>query len=290
MITTLPKIAFESEKEDVCGFELIRLSELFNRDELPADHEPHTPHRIGFFAILVITQGMTDHQLDFKKYTLNSGDCLIISKEQIHAFGERKECDGFLILFTEEFVLQNIAQPIIYYISKLYDHTLTSSKIHCSVDSQRFAKDVLLELDQRDSDLKTEIIASQLSTFLLKLQRLRSNQSTNTYDHQYSIFSAFKSLVEKQYSTSRNAKQYASELAVSYKTLNEACKKFAHKTVKDFVDDYIMLEIKRYLVSTTLSIKEIAYQCGFEEPTNFVKYFKNREAITPSKFRSNLGL
>ncbi len=54
---------------------------------------------------------------------------------------------------------------------------------------------------------------------------------------------------------------------------------------KLYIDQFLVLEIKRFLMNTALSIKEIAYRTGFEAPTNFVKFFKKFEGITPAAFR-----
>ncbi len=43
------------------------------------------------------------------------------------------------------------------------------------------------------------------------------------------------------------------------------------------------------LVSTSLSVKEIAFALGFGEPTNFLKYFKKHTSLTPVEFRTTLA-
>ena len=58
-----------------------------------------------------------------------------------------------------------------------------------------------------------------------------------------------------------------------------------NKPVKTYINDSLILEIKRLLMNTSLSIKEISYKTGFEDPTNFVKYFKKYTELTPIDFR-----
>jgi AraC-like DNA-binding protein len=48
----------------------------------------------------------------------------------------------------------------------------------------------------------------------------------------------------------------------------------------------VVLEAKRLLAHTTSSIKEIGFELGFDEPTNFIKYFRKHVASTPIDFRS----
>ena len=75
---------------------------------------------------------------------------------------------------------------------------------------------------------------------------------------------------------------------VSYKFLNDVVKHLTGKTAKTFIDEFVILEIKRYLVSTSLSIKEIAFKTGFEEPANMAKFFKKNSQLTPLKYRQQL--
>ena len=60
---------------------------------------------------------------------------------------------------------------------------------------------------------------------------------------------------------------------------------FLDKTPKQIIDERIVLESKRLLVHSSMAIKEVAYELGYDEPTNFVKYFRKHTALTPSEFR-----
>jgi AraC-like DNA-binding protein len=57
--------------------------------------------------------------------------------------------------------------------------------------------------------------------------------------------------------------------------LNEICKTATGNTVKQYIDNYLILESKRWLCVSDLSVKELTYQLGFDEPTNFQKFLKS---------------
>ncbi|WP_459640649.1 helix-turn-helix domain-containing protein [Flavobacterium sp. CGRL2] len=59
------------------------------------------------------------------------------------------------------------------------------------------------------------------------------------------------------------------------------------KTPKEIIDDRVMLEAKRLLAHTNENVKEISYELGFEEPTNFIKYFRKHSNSTPVEFRES---
>ncbi|MEP2239149.1 MAG: helix-turn-helix domain-containing protein, partial [Maribacter sp.] len=96
----------------------------------------------------------------------------------------------------------------------------------------------------------------------------------------------FKNQVEENYIKTRNVKDYAEMLSITTKNLNEVVKEFTLDTAKTFIDNYVILEAKRAIVSTDLSFKEIAFELGFDELTNFTKFFKNKVQLSPKAFKN----
>jgi cysteinyl-tRNA synthetase len=122
------------------------------------------------------------------------------------------------------------------------------------------------------------------------LALLEGSDTPISIDNKYlEYFNHFRLAVEQNFSKTRDAKVYASELSISYKHLNEVCKQVVKVTAKSFINNYVILEAKRMLVSTSLSVKEIAFAIGFSEPTNFLKYFKKHTSLTPVEFRNTLA-
>jgi hypothetical protein len=71
------------------------------------------------------------------------------------------------------------------------------------------------------------------------------------------------------------------------KRLGQATSKVLGKTPKELINDRTLLEAKRLLVHGNQSIKEIGFYLGFEEPTNFIKYFRKHTDKTPVEFRES---
>ena len=74
---------------------------------------------------------------------------------------------------------------------------------------------------------------------------------------------------------------------ISTKHLSQTLKNITGKVAKDHIQDRLALEAKRLLLHTSLSVKEIAYEIGFEEPLHFSGFFKKRVGVSPSQFRQN---
>ena len=126
-----------------------------------------------------------------------------------------------------------------------------------------------------------------LHIFLLQSEREIRKQGTNVLKQSAELDNLllFKELLEKNFRKEKLVKRYANELNISEKLLHKATTQLIDKTPKQVIDERILLETKRLLVHSNLSIKEIAYDLGFEEPTNFIKYFRKHTNMTPAEFR-----
>ena len=280
----IPEIDFRQDKRSQ-GCELIDLNELFNRGTEYEDHSPFLPHRPHFFIILILLEGQLEHSIDFTSYQLQPGDCLLVSKGQVHNFSPPQPgMAGYMFLFTEEFMLQHIAPSSQAVIQRLYNYHLHSPLIPAPRESEAFIRQIKSESNSSPPGVLPQLSAAHFTIFLLKLQELvKDSQPPESAG--YRAFSTFRYLLREQFAQTRNAKDYAKVLGISYKHLNEVCKGLTGQTAKAFIDHYIVMEAKRLLISTSYSIKEISYACGFEEQTNFAKYFRKVEGKSPARFR-----
>lgn len=280
----IPNIPFES-KGNAEEFELLNLTTLFVRMAEGLGHDSTHPHRITFFALLIVTKGEGKHQVDLKEYDLKKGTVLKIAKGQVHAFQKDPQYEGFLIIFTESFVLNYFSKSTTNLITHFYDFHLSTPISNNQADNERFLKELLIEVDMENNYAQKNIIAALLSLYLLRLERQSQNLVPNNKSKHYHTFILFKNLVEANFSTTRNVNDYANMLFISSKKINLAVKNYTLNTAKTFIDNYVLLEAQRAIVSTEKSLKEIAFETGFEEVSNFTKFFKKNAGISPKAFR-----
>ena len=68
--------------------------------------------------------------------------------------------------------------------------------------------------------------------------------------------------------------------------MNHIVKKATGLTAKQTISKRIVIEAKYLLSSTTLSVKEIAYELGFEDANYFISFFKKEQQTTPTQYRT----
>lgn len=281
----IPNISFQSVEKSK-DFEFLNLSDLFVRMPDIVDHNPTQPHRISFFALLLVTKGFGMHQIDLKEYDLQAGTVLKIAKGQVHAFQKNAQYEGYLIIFTEDFVVSHFSKSSINMISHLYNYHISSPIFSNEAGNNIFLDQLIVEVKNENKYAKENIVAALLNLYLLRLEREFNNTLENNNSNHYAIFIQFKNLVEAHYTSTRNVKDYANKLFISTKHLNQVVKEFTLNTAKHFIDDFVILETKRAMVSSNNSLKEIAYAVGFDEVTNFTKFFKKHTDLTPKEFKT----
>lgn len=257
---------------------------------------PYTPHRLTFFAIVFFIDGEGFHHIDFTDINYEGMSLFFVCKGQLHAFENNDDANGYILYFTEEFINRNLEglSDKLYY--KLFNCALNSPKLAIPDDDDLYEDFVALfevmyrEYLRSEDILKEEIIRCQLTTLMHYVERKQArDQGFIDNKKGYSVFIRLQKLVEENVFKSRNSQFYCDELNVTYRKLNTICKEFTGKTIRHFIDERLVLEIKRLLANSDYSIKEICFKTGFDEPTNMTKFFKCHTGILPKEFRSHFS-
>ncbi|MFT5819903.1 MAG: AraC family transcriptional activator of pobA [Crocinitomix sp.] len=284
----IPQIKFNPQFKGNCDFEIVTIEKIANHKAQYA-HNPELPHQVKFYNLIFFTKGAGRHFIDFTWYDVKENSLLYISKEQVNAFEFSKDLKGFCIIFTEEHLLRCLEQLPENTIYRLFTPQLFSPLLEIPANTD-FKDYLQLLIKESESDIfnRNVIIESLFTILLSKAEGIKQNQSFHVNDSsKIKLFQQFHSLLEDKFSVSRSANFYATQLAITYKHLNVICKELVHKTAKSVIDDFIILQAKRNLINSTIKSTELAYKMGFEDPTNFTKYFKKNTGLTPNSFKTS---
>ncbi|MEO0570543.1 MAG: helix-turn-helix domain-containing protein [Bacteroidota bacterium] len=284
-------IKFQNQYNPRSGFDLLALNELFERTNL--DHSPYDHHLVEFFIIIFIRKGKGKHSIDFIDYDYSKGTLFTIRRDQIQKFYPNPEVDGHLLLFTTDFLVSFLERQESEKTLQLFNELLGSPKLQLSekrfLKTQKQLKRIQEEYFEIHDGQSLGIIRSELQILIARLFRIKAQHDAVLYSHKHlSDFIRFQQLVEQNVTQYSTVAHYASEMGISTKSLNKITSTAVHKTAKAFLDEVHLKQIKRLLINSNRSIKEIAYESGFEEPTNFYKFFKRQTDLTPEQFRNTL--
>lgn len=251
------------------------------------------PHRTGFHQILWFRKP-AKLVVDFLPLDVVPGTLVFLTSDTVHQFTEKAcfDCKG--IMFSEQFFVRSDADIRFLRTSNLFNSLLPVTYLKPSVSDGRPFAGLIAQMEselkaERDA-FQNEILKNLLHNFLLYCERSLNAQPRyevlrNEPALDYLI--KFKELVDAHYRSHKQVSYYASELNMIQRRLAIATAKAFGKTPKQLIDDRLMLEAKRMLAHSMDSVKEVGFSIGFEEPTNFTKYFRKHSGITPAEFRKS---
>ncbi len=289
LLHDIPNIQFESHHESVVGVD-IRTIESLAALRNNFDHDPEKPHQLDFNLLVVFTRGNARHFIDFEWHEVAENTVLHLSKGQINAFEFTPSIAGFIIPFTDDYLSYQLSILPKVKLIQLFNSQVFSAKIDINgiPEITDYTRLLYKEFYQEKITVNKQSVCNSLFAIIFsKLEALKQV----VLDHLDSSrhleeFLEFRSLLATQYTESRNADFYADQMHISYKHLNNICKNMVDLTAKQVIDQFVVLEAKRKLINSTVKSTQLAYLLGFEEATNFIKYFKKHTGFTPNKFKN----
>ncbi len=270
--------------------------EIINLEKLTNEKKEHIfiPHRTNFYHIFIFENCSPIHFLDFKKIEIKPYSLLFIDNDRVHQFDNSRVYKGKMLIFTDNFYCRNENDTKFLKSSILFNDLYDIANFQVKERFNKFMNICNLieeELVFPADSVKQDILKNYLHNFLLLADREKRVQDFKEIqkgkDLDYVLL--FKDLLENNYKNLKSVKEYAVKINISEKRLNQATSKIVGKSPKELIDDRILLEAKRLLVHGNQSIKEIGFHLGFEEPTNFTKYFRKHLSKTPIEFRENFN-
>lgn len=254
---------------------------------------PKKPHRHTFHQVLFVEKGYGIHKIDFEESKIDAPVIYFISAGQVHDLVfKNAPTDGYLINFNAEFFSSFLAQS--HCIDKLPFFRINGNFSQYQVEKEKLEKikEIFEKIyqefiaEKRKSDDLLRIYLLELFYFVLNNNN--SNDEHINITNQKILINKFQKLVEENYSKEHYPKYYADKLAITPNYLNYVCRNFSGKKAGEIIRNRIILEAKRFLVNSDMSISQISFQLGFEDNSYFTKFFRTHSKISPSEFRQNL--
>ena len=290
-------------------FEVVRLERIkaFKQQGLPEDHDPWQAHRLQFHALILFTQGQGTHGVDFIDYSVKAGTLIHICANQVHYFGKTQELEGFLVVFVPAALPTNllglstsIASPLSWSTIQYIWPSVTSLELEQTHRLQQHIE--LLEtyqtathptIDDRQPIAYHQQPAAQY--LLWSVISFASQAAVDAEKHHSDKaidprFLEFVELLERSFASCRNMKWYAEQMNCSAKTLYRICMTAVGKSPKTITNERVVVEAQRRLIFDKATVKEIGVSLGFEETTNFVKFFRRLVDQSPDEFRRNIQM
>lgn len=146
------------------------------------------------------------------------------------------------------------------------------------------------EFDTRDQN-QEEMLRLLLKRFIIRISRLARKQliQRKVPEQELELIRHFNVLVEEHFKTYHRVSDYADLMHRSPKTLANIFARQGDKSPLEIIHDRMVLEAKRLLLYTEMSSKEIGWELGFEDPSQFNRFFKKQTQLPPREFRERFS-
>lgn len=268
------KDIFTYNKTDF-SIEIFRLEELTNT--VFSNYQRYDFHQIIWF---VKTKGDNLYSIDFNKYTISDNQIVIIYPRQIERV-DLKGKEGFLFAVNND-VFFEINQKINSdYLNGYFSNVFISLDKRRTVTLNHIQSLIIEEYNDQN---RSVLMESYLQSFLFHIASFNENKILSN-NRNVVLFVEFVKLTDNNFIRNRDVVFYAKELNISEKKLNEVCKALSGKTTKQFIQERLILEIKKEIKLGTKNLKEIAFELGFNESAYLTRFFKQQTSISPSEFK-----
>lgn len=252
-----------------------------------------TPHRTNFYHIFLFENCQPTHYVDFNPIKIEPYTLLFIDKDRVHQFDKLLNYQGQVLIFTDDFFCTTENDTKFLRSSILFNDLADKPTIKLNkIEFEKYTnicRSITEELSLPADNTKHILLKNLLHNFLLLADREKRKQGFTELkkgaDLDYTLL--FRDLLESNYLKFKSVNDYAKLICISEKRLGQATTKVLGKSPKEIINDRILLEAKRLLVHTNLTIKEIGQELGFEDPAYFVRYFKKHTSTTPTEFRES---
>lgn len=242
----------------------------------------------GFIKVVFLKSG--GHAIvDFKEYQFKQDALFFINADQYYHFGD--DSIGTLIYYNRDFYCVEIhdkevaCDGILFH--NVYELPVILMEPDISAVMQNIIHEIKEEFRQEDTTLE-EMLRILVKQIIIKSTRIwkQAHHVANDEARQEVEFSrSFSQLVEWHYTKYHTVAEYADLLNITPKALNKRITRYSATTPNDIIKNRILLEAKRLLAHTSLSVKEIGYKLGYDDTSYFIRLFTKQVGTPPQSFR-----
>jgi AraC-like DNA-binding protein len=247
------------------------------------------PHRHAFYHLVAITSGTGWHEIDFERYSVSSEKIYFMKPGQVHSWHLSDDTQGYVIEFEESAIPAKgpEAAAILQILDSTQPHYALpmASGDHVSkvFELLRF---MVNEYDDQAANFELAL-KHYLIALLIELSR-KSTEKSQPLPNSDSMLEGFFKLIELHFQKQHEVSFYSQKLGATSKSLTMRALRAYGKSARAFIQDRLVLECRRMLAYSNLSVAEVGYELGFEDPNYFTRFFREHVGMAPGEFRSKV--
>lgn len=252
------------------------------------------PTQFSSYTVLFVPEGEGLYHADFGSFPFTGPVLLFSTPLQVIHIEQTRPVKIFMLQFHGDFYCIEYHRAEVSCNGLLFNNIYIAPVVILNDKETRVFNDLLNDLEEEfNQEQPSEIVLrAYLQLFLAKSSsiKIKSISGGQEQSEQDELMEQFRLLLEERYLTLRKPVDYARLLAMSPNNLTKRCTRYFRKSPTQLIQERLILEAKKQLHLTRLSIKEIAYSLNFTDEFYFSRVFKKLTKVSPQTFRDRTGI
>ncbi|MBQ4295709.1 MAG: helix-turn-helix domain-containing protein [Prevotella sp.] len=261
---------------------------LFRRfEDVPVSPDSR---KMSCLFVALCLEGSAEYTVDTKVHQVQKNDVIVINDGQmLSEYKLSPDCKGIAIMASNDFFAEIIKE--VYEMSQVflfaYSNPVFNLKPEKAATFNVYFNMICEKVEDRGHRFRRELAISLLKAMIYDIGNEIYQKQANSPKRTRAevIFGNFIALVKDNFRHERRVSWYGEQLCITPKYLSETVKQVSRRTPNEWIDYFVVLEIRVLLKSSTLSIKEIAESLHFPNQSFLGKFFKEHVGVSPSKYR-----
>lgn len=240
------------------------------------------------YTIYWIQEGKGTYNIDFEHYTFTDNVLFFLSPGQVFTVDSEQIKTAYKLTFVRDFYCIQTHDQEVACNGILFNNIYETPFVKpCAKDTVKLnlILENLIEEFQQNETAQYDMLQAYLKQFIISSVRIKKENHVIKEDTETRLFKDFSLLVEQNFKTMHSVTEYAKRLALSPKSISKHFQKLGSKTPSEFIKNRILLEAKRLLIYTDKTVKEIAFELGFNDPAYFTRFFTKAISKSPLQFK-----
>lgn len=254
-------------------------------------------NRLNHYSLIWIKNGSGTATIDLSEHDFSNNTMFALTPYQPFRFTERERLEGVVLNFHPDFFCIHKHQDQVACNGVLFNNIYSPPTLLID-DRTKGEFEMLISLMrtgiQNVGLAQYDLLVSYLKVFLITASRSKAKQHPEELEAvpdntEPFILQKLKNMIEANFKSKHSASDYAELLNITPKALAKITKNHFNKTMTNLISERIIIEAKRELYLTDKSVKEIAFELGYDDEHYFSRFFKNNADISPSVYRETVG-
>jgi AraC family transcriptional activator of pobA len=247
------------------------------------------PRRIRNYVLVWCSSGSLTMLVDGNEFELGANSVITITSGQIHYIKKAVVAKGFVLEFTYDFFCKDDKDIELIFHNSLFCHFAMNEVIPLSKSD--LVATALVEIEKELKQMPYQYlisIHSRIELILVEINRAKIKQGGEIYKPD-ALFLKFLETIRASFKKNPGARQIASSLGTTESELNELSRLHTGRTAQNVIHGLVASEAKRLFMYEKLSVKEVAYELGFNDPFYFSNFFKKQTKQSPKMYKEKFA-